>query len=117
MVRVQLEADIAALRNEEAELANAEDKCLAQLADEVWTSLRNIPLIASRLQGIRQKRLSLQQAISEAVSKASRQRIAEGRLAEQVAELEIEIAARDEEESASERVGHQAMPFSYAQDP
>jgi len=116
MVRIQLETDIAAMRNEDTVLASAEDRCLAQLADEVWTSLRNTPLIASRLQGIRQKRLSLQQALSEAVSKASRQRIAEDRLAEQVSELETEIAALDEEKSASERVGRQAT-FSYAQDP
>jgi hypothetical protein len=117
MVRVQLEADIAAMRNEDAELAGAEDRCIAQLADEVWTSLRNTPVIANRLQGIRQKRMSLQQALSEAISKATRQRIAEDRLAEQIAELETEIAALDDEESASERAGRQVSSFSYAQDP
>jgi hypothetical protein len=117
MVRVQLEADIAAMRNEDAELASTEEKYLAQLADDTWTRLRNTQLIAVRLQGIRQKRLALQQTLSEAVSKASRQRIAEERLAEQVSELEAEIAALDEEESASERAGRQAATFSYAQDP
>lgn len=117
MVRIQLEADIAAMRNEDAELASAEDRCLAQLADDKWTNLRNTSLIAGRLQGIRQKRRSLQQALSEAVSKAFRQRIAEDRLVEQIAELEAEILALDEEESASERAGRQAATFSYAQDP
>jgi hypothetical protein len=117
MVRVQLEADIAAMRNEDAELASTEEKYLAQLADDKWTGLRNTQLIAVRLQGIRQKRVPLQQALSEAVSKAFRQRIAEERLAEQVAELDLEIAALDEEESASERAGLQAATFSYAQDP
>ena len=116
MVRVQLETDIVAMRSEDAALASAEDRCLAQLADEVWTSLRNTPLIAGRLQGIRQKRQSLQQALSEAISKASRQRIAEDRLTEQISELETEIAALDEEENASERAGRQAASFSYAQD-
>jgi hypothetical protein len=116
MVRIQLEADIAAMRNEDTELASAEDRCLAQLADDKWANLRNTSLIAGRLQGIRQKRRSLQQALSEAVSKASRQRIAEDRLVEQIAELEAEILALDEEESASERVGRQAATFSYAQD-
>jgi hypothetical protein len=117
MIRVQLEADISAMRNEEAELTNMEERYLAQLADDKWTNLRNTPLIAGRLQGIHQKRLSLQQALSEAVSKASRQRIAEERLAGQIAELEAEILALDEEESASERAGRQAATFSYAQDP
>jgi hypothetical protein len=117
MVRAQLEADIAAMRNEDSELASAEEKYLAQLADDKWTRLRNTQLISVRLQGIRQKRVPLQQALSEAVSKAFRQRIAEERLAEQVVELEIEIAALDEEESASERAGRQATTFSYAQDP
>jgi hypothetical protein len=117
MVRVQLEADIAAMRNEDAELASAEEKYLAQLADDKWTGLRNTQLIAVRLQGIRQKRVPLQQALSEAVSKAFRQRIAEERLAEQVAELDLDIAALDEEESASERTGLRAATFSYAQDP
>ena len=116
MVRVQLETDIVAMRSEDAALASAEHRCLAQLADEVWTSLRNAPLIAGRLQGIRQKRQWLQQALSEAISKASRQRIAEDRLAEQISELETEIAALDEEENASERAGRQAASFSYAQD-
>jgi hypothetical protein len=117
MVRAQLEADIAAMRNEDAELASAEEKYLAQLADDKWTGLRNTQLIAVRLQGIRQKRVPLQQALSEAVSKAFRQRIAEERLAEQVAELDLDIAALDEEESASERTGLKAATFSYAQDP
>jgi hypothetical protein len=116
-VRVQLEADITAMRNEDAELASAEERYLAQLADDKWTRLRNTQLISIRLQGIRQKRVPLQQALSEAVSKAFRQRIAEERLAEQVAELETEISALDEEESASERAGRQAATFSHAQDP
>jgi hypothetical protein len=116
MVRIQLEADIVAMRNEDAELASTEDRYLAQLADDKWANLRNTPLISSRLQGIRQKRLSLQQALCEAISKASRQRIAEDRLAEQIAELEAEIAALDEEESAGEQASRRAAAFSYAQD-
>jgi xanthine dehydrogenase molybdopterin-binding subunit B len=118
VVRLQIEADVQAMRREDAELAVMESRCIEQLIDDVWASLRNPARIAGRLLAIRQKRASLKQALSEALAKASQKRISEDRLAEQIGELEAETEALVEEESAIERAGMQTVgSFSYAQDP